>query len=445
MKMPLRTLLLLIVSLSPQAVAQTDLGRVLQGIATVIDSFAEEETRDQARARSSLVQSAFNFSFEQLYKNQSRSSDDKVRFEFARTAVGAVSGGLSADQVRHYNSIWQRKKVELSKSFQSTDKGTQRYLTAWRRVDPEFGPTIDRLIDGVSKWLQIERGFGQRPFEAIAERFGPESPMFSIRIRYRGTGMAGVAFPTLSLDLREATYQGVPEPKTAAGAARPPVRLTIEPGALQDVESVQLPKGVTTGAVQYVVRNLATSSTYVVIAKVIGGNPAPAKAIPSVPAGTVCAYMGATAPEGWVLCDGKKLDSKAKQYSRLFGAIGYQHGGDGSSFFRVPDLRGRFLRGVSDGTGRDPDAASRQHPSPDDLVKGNRGDSVGTVQNDALQNHRHQYPDRHAWRANMRKGEGKSGDDDGGDVDRKTGTVLEARVSKETRPKNVGCFFIIKL
>lgn len=69
-----------------------------------------------------------------------------------------------------------------------------------------------------------------------------------------------------------------------------------------------------------------------------------------VPAGGIVAYGGATAPSGWVLCDGRSL-STAPPYDKLFAAILYTFGGAGAQF-NVPDLRGRFPLGKAvNGTG----------------------------------------------------------------------------------------------
>jgi microcystin-dependent protein len=50
--------------------------------------------------------------------------------------------------------------------------------------------------------------------------------------------------------------------------------------------------------------------------------------------------------------------------------------GDGSTTFRVPDLRGRFVRGVDGGTGRDPNAAARTAMN----AGGATGDQTGSIQ-----------------------------------------------------------------
>ncbi len=105
---------------------------------------------------------------------------------------------------------------------------------------------------------------------------------------------------------------------------------------------------------------------------------APASSDAGVPAGTIMAYGGLTIPSGWIVCDGTAVSRTS--YASLFGAIGINFGGgDGISTFNLPDLRGRFLRGVDGGAGHDPDAASRTASNPGGPV----GNAVGTLQADS--------------------------------------------------------------
>lgn len=60
--------------------------------------------------------------------------------------------------------------------------------------------------------------------------------------------------------------------------------------------------------------------------------------------GQVIAYAGLTAPKGWALCDGSRLDIADNK--GLFSVIGKQFGGDGVNNFALPDLRGSRLVGV---------------------------------------------------------------------------------------------------
>ena len=72
----------------------------------------------------------------------------------------------------------------------------------------------------------------------------------------------------------------------------------------------------------------------------------------SVPIGAIQAYGGVTAPAGWLMCDGSAVSRSA--YSELYVAIGTTFGGgDGSTTFNLPDLRGRTAIGSGIGTAFD--------------------------------------------------------------------------------------------
>lgn len=63
------------------------------------------------------------------------------------------------------------------------------------------------------------------------------------------------------------------------------------------------------------------------------------------PLGTILSFGGTTAPDGWELCHGQLLSRT--EYADLFAVIGTNFGaGDGSTTFKLPDLRGEFLRGA---------------------------------------------------------------------------------------------------
>jgi phage-related tail fiber protein len=64
--------------------------------------------------------------------------------------------------------------------------------------------------------------------------------------------------------------------------------------------------------------------------------------------GSVAFFARATAPTGWLKANGAAVSRTT--YAALFAAIGTVFGaGDGSTTFNLPDLRGRFPRGWSDG------------------------------------------------------------------------------------------------
>jgi microcystin-dependent protein len=64
------------------------------------------------------------------------------------------------------------------------------------------------------------------------------------------------------------------------------------------------------------------------------------------PSGSVTAYTAATAPSGWLLCDGSAVSRAV--YSVLFSVIGTTFGaGDGTTTFNLPDMRGRMIAGLA--------------------------------------------------------------------------------------------------
>lgn len=68
----------------------------------------------------------------------------------------------------------------------------------------------------------------------------------------------------------------------------------------------------------------------------------------SIPPGAVTAFAMQTPPAGWIKANGAILSRES--YADLFAAIGTTFGaGNGSTTFQLPDLRGEFIRGWSDG------------------------------------------------------------------------------------------------
>lgn len=174
-----------------------------------------------------------------------------------------------------------------------------------------------------------------------------------------------------------------------------------------------------------------------------------------VPPGTIIAYGGSTAPEGWLLCDGQTVERTT--YASLFAALGTAFGsGNGLTTFHLPDLRGRFLRGRNASSGFDPDATSRTALNSG----GNTGDQVGSLQTDAVQKHKHTdsghthsldsvsrnantiaYVTAAAGPGSYNTGTGTANLGDPTDSSTGAGTP---RLSKETRPANVSINYIIK-
>jgi microcystin-dependent protein len=123
----------------------------------------------------------------------------------------------------------------------------------------------------------------------------------------------------------------------------------------------------------------------VCLAQSSGPSSAQAPAALNPPVGTVVAWVGPPdsipPPKNYLVCDGRELDRT--QFKELFSVIGTTWGGTAVNKFRLPDLRGRFLRGVDGGTGRDPDSASRTSAGS------GPANDVGSTQEDMMQAHKH--------------------------------------------------------
>lgn len=105
----------------------------------------------------------------------------------------------------------------------------------------------------------------------------------------------------------------------------------------------------------------------------------------AAPAGTIMAFAGPKekVPEGWLLCDGTPLNRS--QFAALYAVIGTAWGaGDGTATFHIPDLRGLFLRGVSDGRYDDGmNTRTAMYPG------GNTKNNVGSFQGESFRSHNH--------------------------------------------------------
>ncbi len=171
----------------------------------------------------------------------------------------------------------------------------------------------------------------------------------------------------------------------------------------------------------------------------------------SMPAGVIIPFGGTTAPNGYLFADGSAVSRTV--YADLFAAIGTAFGaGDGATTFNLPDLRGRFMRGVSDSSGVDADSASRTASASG----GNTGNNVGSLQSDATKKnglalsdpgHAHTYGDYYAgsgaggvWPA----GGGTSGGTHNRGTSSNSTNITLGNGDSETRPKNLYVNYIVK-
>jgi microcystin-dependent protein len=97
---------------------------------------------------------------------------------------------------------------------------------------------------------------------------------------------------------------------------------------------------------EHVEGNLVVDSNVSVSGSITVGNTP--LSVSLVPAGAVMPFAMATAPAGWVACDGSTHNTteESGKYALLYAAIGNLYGGTNSTDFKLPDLRGLFIRGV---------------------------------------------------------------------------------------------------
>lgn len=160
------------------------------------------------------------------------------------------------------------------------------------------------------------------------------------------------------------------------------------------------------------------------------------------PPGTIMAYAGDNAPDGWLLCNGAAVSRST--YSALWGIVGTRFGyGDNNSTFHLPDFRGRFLRGRDNNTGRDPDRGARTAMN----AGGAAGDAVGSIQGDQFRSHTHDYQDIYHSEYNgsvaVPSNRG-SGDTDGDNRGYEISRTSAGNGGNETRPLNANVNYIIK-
>lgn len=104
------------------------------------------------------------------------------------------------------------------------------------------------------------------------------------------------------------------------------------------------------------------------------------------PPGTIVAYGGASAPVGWLLCDG--VVRAVSAFPRLAAVLGGTYGGDGTTTFAVPNLVGRVIVGTSGTHPRGQVAGAEVTAGPAHSHPGSHGHAVNGHTH-GLNNHTH--------------------------------------------------------
>ena len=100
------------------------------------------------------------------------------------------------------------------------------------------------------------------------------------------------------------------------------------------------------------------------------------------PLGTINAFGGSVAPDGWLMCQGQAVSRTT--YADLFAVVGTAFGaGDGSTTFNIPDLRGEFLRGAGDNShsGQGNGGSVGTHQDGTTVVASIMGNGYGVIYN----------------------------------------------------------------
>lgn len=176
-------------------------------------------------------------------------------------------------------------------------------------------------------------------------------------------------------------------------------------------------------------------------------NPSYAQLPANVPIGSVVAWSGPTSalPDNWRVCDGTEVGRG--EFPQLFDAIGTNWGtGSAPNRFKLPDMRGYFLRGVDTTGSRDPDINTRTASGTGDRA------SVGSTQGDQFGSHDHGGGDHShttgLFRGAQTRWEGpvfRTEATDHPGATSTSGRIISPSGGNETRPKNAYVFWIIRV
>lgn len=150
------------------------------------------------------------------------------------------------------------------------------------------------------------------------------------------------------------------------------------------------------------------------------------------PPGIVAYWPNPTAPTGYVELNGQELEITT--YPDLYDQIGDMFGTATSGYFKVPDVRGLFIRAQDNGAGVDSLASSRTG-----------GDTVGSTQEDGLKSHHHTTSEKQDGSFITENLCGIAGSLAGVKLDSTSMTTNSPSRTVETHPKNMYLMAIMKV
>jgi len=180
--------------------------------------------------------------------------------------------------------------------------------------------------------------------------------------------------------------------------------------------------------------------------------------VQGVPSGAVFCIAVASVPSGYLECNGATVSRTT--YAALFAVIGTQYGSTNSSNFKVPDLRGEFVRGFDNGRNAD---SGRSIGSSQGSQNASHNHSASATSTAGAHSHALNYQRKHvedtgtAAVTDIRR---EGGDGDGGSqnftnntnsgfmnnatVSVSTSVSISNQGGSESRPRNVAMMYVIK-
>nr|BAR30138.1 phage tail fiber protein [uncultured Mediterranean phage uvMED] len=167
----------------------------------------------------------------------------------------------------------------------------------------------------------------------------------------------------------------------------------------------------------------------------------------SVPTGCVFCRAIGTVPAGYLECNGAAVSRST--YSVLFGIIQTQYGGgNGSTTFNLPDLRGEFIRGWASNGSVD---SGRQIGSSQGSDNLSHNHTISSSVNDSGHSHTIGLAVRSNYAEPRNFGVGRDGNANNSDSTSTQTTGISVSSSaansggSEARPRNVAMMYIIKI